>query len=143
MEVDLYHPCPCQPEKKIKFCCAKEVANGLSEVLTKHESRQTMAALESLKRLIDEQGPQDCLLLTRSQLELALGKMEDALVTARQFVEKNPKDSLGLERLATALAYNRQPEAAYEALQDAMDNLPDNSVPIAFASSTTAARRLS
>lgn len=133
MEIDLYQPCPCHAEKKIKFCCGKEVVTGLREVLNRHESRQTAAALDNLDRLISQHGPKDCLLLTRSQLQLQTGQIEEAEKSVRGFLERNPTHSVGLERLACALAGQQKTAEAWEALQDAMDNLPDSSVPVAFA----------
>lgn len=133
MEIDLYQPCPCHAEKKIKFCCGKDVVSGLNEVLDRHGSRQTAAALDNLDRLIAQHGPKDCLLLTRSQLLLAMGRIEDAETSVRQFLERNTAHSLALERLATVLAAQQKTVAGWEALQDAMDHLPDANVPISFA----------
>ncbi len=133
MEIDLYQPCPCHAEKKIKFCCGKDVASGLTEVLSQHESRQTAAALDKLDLLIAGNGPRDCLLLARSQLLMALNRLPEAEQSVRQFLATNPTHSLGLERLATILAAQQKWESAWEAMQDAMDNLPDPNVPVAFA----------
>lgn len=133
MEIDLYQPCPCHAEKKIKFCCGKDVTAGLKEVLTLHESRQTAAALDQLKRLIDQHGPTDCLLLARSQLELNLGDPAAAEVTVRAFLGKNPGHAAGHERLATTLALQRRAAEAWSSLQDAMDHLTGSQIPVTFA----------
>jgi len=134
MEIDLYQACPCHAEKKIKFCCGKEVVGSLNGVLERHKSRQTAAALDDLEKLIASQGPKDCLLLACSQLQLALGKIDEAEKSVRQFLATNPGHSLGLERLATILAAQHRGAEAWSALQDAMDNLPGSNVPVAFAS---------
>ncbi len=134
MEIDLYQTCPCHVEKKIKFCCGKEIVGSLNGVLERHKSRQTSAALDDLEKLIATQGPKDCLMLARSQLQLALGKVQEAEQSVRQFLETNPGHSLGLERLATVLAAQQKGADAWAALQDAMDSLPGSNVPVAFAS---------
>lgn len=133
MEIDLYQSCPCHAEKKIKFCCGKNVAAGLQNVLSLHESRQTAAALDQLDQLIRAEGPRDCLLLARSQLLLNLERTAEAGQTVRQFLATNPGHPAGLERLATVLAMEGQAAEAWSALQDAMDHLPGGDIPVGFA----------
>lgn len=133
MEFDIYQPCPVHQEKKIKFCCGKDVASGLGEIFDKIEARQPAAALEALDRLLEKSGPKDCLLSLKVQLLGSLERYEAAGEVNEQFLASNPNHSVGLEQRAVMLANQGRIVEAYEALQSAMDNLPDAKIPVGFA----------
>ncbi len=133
MELDVYTPCPVHPEKKIKFCCGKEIASELNQIFSKFEARQPAAALDSLNRLIEKVGPKDCLQSLKVQLLASLGEYEKAGVANEQFLVANPNHSVGLEQRAVMLANQGRVNEAFEALQTAMDNLPGSQIPVGFA----------
>lgn len=138
MEFDVYQPCPIHQEKKIKFCCGKEVAAGLAEIFDKVDARQPTAALESLNRLIDKHGPKDCLLSLKVQLLGSLERHEEAAAVNEQFLAGNPNHPLGLEQRSVMLAKQGRLVDAFEALQSALDNLPDAKIPVGFATAFAA-----
>jgi hypothetical protein len=133
MELDVYTPCPVHPEKKIKFCCGKEIASELNQIFSKFEARQPAAALDSLNRLIEKVGPKDCLQSLKVQLLASLGEYEQAGEANEQFLAANPNHSVGLEQRAVMLANQGRVNEAFEALQTAMDNLPGSQIPVGFA----------
>ena len=122
MELDVYTPCPVHPEKKIKFCCGKEIASELNQIFSKFEARQPAAALDSLNRLIEKVGPKDCLQSLKVQLLASLGEYEQAGEANEQFLAANPNHSVGLEQRAVMLANQGRVNEAFDALQTAMDN---------------------
>ncbi len=134
MEIDLYNPCPVHADKKIKFCCGKEITSELNQIVTKYQSRQPAAALDTLNQLIDRVGPKDCLLSLKVQILSTIGDLEQATDANEQFLANNVNHPLGLEHRALLLAGQGQVAAAYEALQDAMDNLPGSQIPVNFSS---------
>ncbi len=138
MEFDVYQPCPVHQEKKIKFCCGKEVAAGLAEIFDKVDARQPTAALESLNRLIDKYGPKDCLLSLKVQLLASLERHEEAAAVNEQFLVGNPNHPLGLEQRSVMLAKQGRLVDAFDALQSALDNLPDAKIPVGFATAFAA-----
>ena len=133
MEINVYQPCPCHPEKKIKFCCGKEIVHELDQALVKYRAGQARAALEAIDRLIAKSGPRDCLLTTKSNLLYALEEFEQALEVNTVFLEGNPQHFLGLEQRATLLAMLGRGLEAASALQDALDHLPTAEIPLSFA----------
>ncbi len=133
MELDVYQQCPCHTDKKIKFCCGKDVVGDLNRVLELHRSNQTQAALDTLERAIQKHGEQDCLLTTKVQLLGSLRLYDEAMATNEKFLSKNPQHYLGLEQRANLEAIRGNVLAAFTALQDAMDHLPSAEIPVSFA----------
>lgn len=133
MELDVYQQCPCHTDKKIKFCCGKDVIGDLNRVLELQRSNQTQAALDTLDRAIQKHGDQDCLLTSKVQLLLSLKLYEEAMATNEKFLSKNPQHYLGLEQRANLEAIRGNVLAAFTALQDAMDHLPSPAIPVSFA----------
>jgi tetratricopeptide (TPR) repeat protein len=133
MEIDLYRPCPVHPEKKIKFCCGKEIATDLNQIVSKVQARQPSAALDLLNQLIDRAGPKDCLLTLKVQILMSMDNLEAAQAVNEQFLEKNPEHPVGLENRAIFLASADDVDSAYHALQDAMDKLPGSQIPVNFS----------
>ena len=86
MAFDSYSICPCGTGKKIKFCCP-ELLGELEQLDRLVEGDQTEAALEQVIRLLEKHPKKACLLATRTKLELATKRFNEAAVTSRAFLE--------------------------------------------------------
>lgn len=133
MDIDIYQQCPCHAEKKIKFCCGKSVVADLDDALSKSKAGQTSSALEQLERTISKSGPKDCLVTIQTRLLLQAGETEKARAANAIFQQNNPDHSSGFHHLALICAQEGDPAAAVEALQDAMDAIVGNSIPVTYA----------
>jgi len=133
MDIDIYQQCPCHADKKIKFCCGKSVVVDLDDALSKSKAGQTSSALEQLERTIAKTGPKDCLVTIQTRLLLQNGDVEKARAANAVFQKNNPEHSSGFHHLALICAQEGDPAAAVEALQDAMDAIVGNSIPVTYA----------
>ena len=89
MDIDIYQQCPCHAEKKIKFCCGKDVIGDLNEVLAKNKSGQSTAALDQIDRAIKKSGPKDCLLTIQTHILITNGEIEKARESNELFLKTN------------------------------------------------------
>ena len=103
MAFDPYSLCPCGTGKKIKFCCP-ELLGELEQLDRLVEGDQTEAALEQVIRLLEKHPKKACLLATRTKLELATKRFNEAAVTSRAFLEAYPDNPLALGHAAVAAA---------------------------------------
>ncbi|MCP4480290.1 MAG: hypothetical protein GY818_19580, partial [Planctomycetaceae bacterium] len=133
MDIDIYQQCPCHAEKKIKFCCGKDVIGDLNEVLAKNKSGQSTAALDQIDRAIKKSGPKDCLLTIQTHILITNGEIEKARESNELFLKTNPKHSTGLHHRALIFLAEGKTDEAVEALQDAMDAITGNEIPISLA----------
>lgn len=133
MDIDIYQQCPCHAEKKIKFCCGKDVIGDLNEVLAKNKSGQSTAALDQIDRSIKKSGPRDCLLTIQTHILITNGEIEKARESNELFLKTNPKHSTGLHHRSLILLAEGKTDEAVEALQDAMDAIKGNEIPISLA----------
>ncbi len=134
MEIDIYQTCPCHTEKKIKFCCGKEIVADLTQILSLSKSKQSIAALENLDRTIAKLGPRDCLLTLKTHILITLHEYEKAREVNQQFFESHPNHPIGFQHRALLLAAESRSEEAINALQDALDASPKNEVPLSMSS---------
>jgi len=113
MAIDTYAPCPGGTGKKIKFCCA-DLVGDLEQLDTLVEGDQLSAALDQVRRLDDKHPGRACLLATRTKLELASKRYDEAAATSRAFLEAFPENPLALGHAAItdALAGRMQESAA-------------------------------
>ena len=133
MEIDIYQQCPCHTEKKIKFCCGKSVVVDLDSIMSKHTAGQTSSALDQLDRAIEKSGPKDCLVTIQTKLLLEAGELEKADASNELFMRSNPNHQTGhLHRAMIAVARGDLSQAI-EALQDTMDSITGNSLPVNLA----------
>lgn len=135
MDIDVYQQCPCHSEKKIKFCCGKEVVAGLNDVLGKSQAGQTAAALEQIDRLIARDGEKDCLATLRIKILMSLGQVEEAVATNERFLERNPGHFLGLQNRSMLWLMQGDVKQSYETLQDAIDSVSGPRIPSSFSKS--------
>jgi tetratricopeptide (TPR) repeat protein len=133
VEIDAYHACPCHSEKKIKFCCGKEIVNDLNQLVNLQQAGQELAALDECERAIKRHGPQDCLLTMKTQLLIAHGDLDKALEVNAQFLAKNPHHPAGYHQLALLRLEKRDVAGAVDALQDAVDAVKGNEMPVFLA----------
>lgn len=133
MDIDIYQQCPCHAEKKIKFCCGKDVIGDLNEVLAKNKSGQSTAALDQIDRAIKKSGPKDCLLTIQTHILITNGEIEKARESNELFLKTNPKHSTGLHHRSLIFLAEGKTAEAVEALQDAMDAITGNEIPISLA----------
>jgi tetratricopeptide (TPR) repeat protein len=135
MEINGYQQCPCHPDKKIKFCCGKDVVSGLNEVMSKSQAGQSAGALEQIDRLIARDGEKDCLATLRIKLLMSLGEVEEAIATNERFLQRNPGHFLGLQSRSILCLMQGDVPKSYEALQDAIDSVTGAMIPGSFSKS--------
>lgn len=133
MDIDIYQQCPCHAEKKIKFCCGKSVVADLDDALSKSKAGQTSSALDQLERTIAKTGPKDCLVTIQTRLLLQAGDVAKARAANEVFQKNNPEHSSGFHHLALICAQEGDTAGAITALQDAMDAIVGNSIPVTYA----------
>jgi len=135
MPLDPYSPCPGGTGKKIKFCC-HELLGDLEQLDRLVEGEQIQAALEQVVRLSDKHPGKACLLATRTKLELAAKKFNDAAVTSRAFLDAYPDNPLALGHAAVTAALNDNMQEAASlfdrAREVASDEIPDDLTRIAM-----------
>ena len=123
---------PRQTEK-IKFCCGNDIVNDLNEIINLSSGKQLLAALDHINRVIEKTGPRDCLLTLKTHFLIKMGEMDQAHETNEQFVAKNPGNSIGHQHRATLFCSKGDTAKAVESLQDALDRLPGDEVPISLS----------
>ncbi len=133
MDIDIYQQCPCHSEKKIKFCCGKEIISDLNQVLAKNSAGQSQAALDQLDRTISRSGPKDCLLTIQTHILIATGQIEKAKESNALFLKSNPKHSTGLHHRALIELAEEKISQSVNSLQDAMDAITGNEIPISLS----------
>ncbi len=133
MDIDVYQQCPCHADKKIKFCCGKDILGDLNQVLSKNKSGQSQSALDQLDRAIEKMGPKDCLLTIKTHILITTDQIEEAKKTNELFLSSNPEHSTGLHHRALILLAEGDLDASVEALQDAMDSIKGNEIPVSLA----------
>lgn len=133
MDIDIYQQCPCHSDKKIKFCCGKEIVGDLNNVLAKNAAGQPVAALDLLDRTIKKTGPKDCLLTIQTHILIANGEIEKAKESNELFLKNCPGHSTGFHHRALIFLAEGKIDEAVEALQDAMDAITGNEIPISLA----------
>jgi len=133
MDIDIYQQCPCHADKKIKFCCGKDILSDLNQVLAKNRSGQSQAALDQLDRAMTKLGPKDCLLTIKTHILITMGEIEKAKEANELFLSSNGDHSTGLHHRALILLAEGDTEKSVEALQDAMDSIKGNEIPISLA----------
>ncbi len=133
MELNAYQPCPCHAQQKIKFCCGKQIVDDLNQVMALARGNQTLATLDKLDRLIAERGPKDCLLTLKTHFLITMMEIDKARECNEQFLRTNPKHPIGMQHQAMICLAENNLLGAINALQDAMDGIKGNAVPVSLA----------
>lgn len=126
MTIDQYQLCPCGSNKKVKFCCARDVLPEINKVLTALQGDQRVAALDHVNNAIDKKGDKDCLLNIKTNILLQLGEDDKARETAKQVLKKNPDNPIALANHGLLDASAGELDNAVDKLQQCLDLIGDN-----------------
>ncbi len=135
MDIDIYQQCPCYSGKKIKFCCGKDIVGELSQIVAKSQSNQSLSALDLIERVIAKHGERDCLLTLQTHILFVLGEHERAREVNGRFAARNPNHPIAQQHEAMSLLSDGNVLGAIAKLQDAMDSLKSDEIPLAMANS--------
>ncbi|MEM9412277.1 MAG: hypothetical protein AAGA30_14270 [Planctomycetota bacterium] len=133
MDIDIYQQCPCHTGKKIKFCCGKDIVNELNQIVAKTNSNQSLSALDQIERAIAKQGDKDCLLTLKTHIYFTQGEIEKATEANNKFVERHPNHPIGKQNEAMSALGQGDVPLAIEKLQDAVDLVTGDSIPLPMA----------
>ena len=133
MDIDIYQQCPIHTDKKMKFCCGKGIVQELDQILAKNKSKQTKSALEELDRLIEKVGPRELLLAIKTHILISQGDLQLAQAANEQFLAVTPGHTMGKQHQALISLGQGDIAGAILSLQDAMDAIEGNEIPIAVA----------
>lgn len=92
--LDLYQSCPCHTERKLKFCCGKDVVTQLSKVIDMFEGGQRIKGVQTLDRAIEQSGYRDCLTGIRFATLLEDEDPEGAVALCEAYVRENGETSV-------------------------------------------------
>ncbi|MEC9094015.1 MAG: hypothetical protein VX438_15000, partial [Planctomycetota bacterium] len=126
MTIDQYQLCPCGSNKKVKFCCSRDVLPEINKVLKALQGNQRVAALDYVNHAIDKNGDEDCLLNIKTNILLQLGEDEKARETAKQVLKKNPDNPIALANHGLLDASAGELDNAVDKLQQCLDLIEDN-----------------
>ena len=126
MSIDQYQLCPCGSNKKVKFCCARDVLPEINKVLTALQGDQRVAALDHVNNAIEKKGDKDCLLNIKTNILLQLGEEEKARETSKQVLKKNPDNPIALANHGLLDAAAGELDNAVDKLQQCLDLIGDN-----------------
>lgn len=87
--LDLYNPCPCHPERKLKFCCGKDVVAAFSKSLEMLEGGQRIKGIQVLDKGLAQFGHRDCLTGIRFALHLEDNQLSDARAICDAYAAEN------------------------------------------------------
>lgn len=87
--LDLYNPCPCHPERKLKFCCGKDVVAAFSKALEMLEGGQRIKGIQTLDKGIFQFGHRDCLTGIRFALHLEDDHLAEASAICEAYAAEN------------------------------------------------------
>lgn len=92
--LDLYNPCPCHPERKLKFCCGKDVVAAFSKSLEMLEGGQRIKGIQALDRGLAQFGHRDCLTGIRFALHLEDEHVAEAKAICEAYGKENGANSM-------------------------------------------------
>lgn len=122
MQLDAYQRCVGGADKKIKFCCGKEITGDLNSIFEAVEADQRAAALDRCNRAIQKHGDKDCLLATKVSVLIQLNETEQAGPLVDTLLERDPRNPVALGQKTTLLAIADRVEAAVDCLQEALEH---------------------
>lgn len=119
MPLDPYAPCPGGTGKKIKFCCPDLTAE-LDKIERMLSAEQRAACADHVDGLLKKYPDRACLLAYKAELDLALGRREQAQAAVSKYLEIYPDNPIALAEEAVLQASNQQAQAAAATLQKAI-----------------------
>ncbi|MEC7110353.1 MAG: tetratricopeptide repeat protein, partial [Planctomycetota bacterium] len=96
MQLDGYQRCVGGADKKIKFCCGKDITQDLNAIFSAMGSEQKAAALDTANRAIQKHGEKDCLLATKASVLIQLNEYQQAESLVEKLLEHNPHNPVAL-----------------------------------------------
>lgn len=129
MAIDRYQDCPCGSGKKIKFCCCKDLLTELEKIQRMLEGEQRTACLEYIDDVLAKHSDRPALLCVKAMLETQLDHKAQAEQTIARLNEKFPENAVGHAERAFSAGVRGDADAAVDALQDALEHLPDEAMP--------------
>ena len=142
MSLDPYQPCPCGSGNKIKFCCSKDIQSELDKVIRAVQGEQRASALDHIHKLIADKGPRNALLAIQADVQLSLGKFEEADATIDEFLTASPDNPVALSLSAIHACSKSDLESAIEDLQQAMEHLDGMLAPSVYSAIGVVAQTL-
>lgn len=128
MPLDAYQPCPCGSQKKVKFCCSKDIASELDKIFHSIQANQRVAALEQINRLVAAKGERDCLMVTKASVLMQLGQIDKSREIVETMLERQPENPLVLGQAALLALEEQDVDEAVVLLQNALNQV-EESVP--------------
>lgn len=133
MNIDAYSSCPCHQEKKIRFCCGKEIAADLNQIASLSSAGQDLAALDEIERAIGRHGDKECLLTIKTRLLLGRKENEAAEQNNELVLQKYPKNAMAHYHRGLLQVLRKEVSQAVSSLQDALEMYPSDEIPGNFS----------
>lgn len=119
--LDLYQSCPCHSDRKLKFCCGKDVVTQLSKVIDMFEGGQRSKAMQVLDRAIEQSGHRDCLAGIRIATYLEDDNLEAAAAFCDAYFAENGATSVGWTMRAMTALHAEDVLDAVDHVQSALE----------------------
>lgn len=131
MAIDSYSLCPGGRGKKIRFCCPDHLKD-LEQIDKMIEGEQYSAGLAFVDTLLKKRPDCACLIEAKCLFQRMIGLWEEAYETAKDFVDKEPKNVVALTELATTSALLNKPQEAASVLIDSLEAVEGEQFPVAI-----------
>ncbi|MBL8890889.1 MAG: hypothetical protein JNL67_12990 [Planctomycetaceae bacterium] len=119
--LDLYNPCPCHPERKLKFCCGKDVVAAFSKSLEMLDGGQRIKGIQTLDKGIAQFGHRDCLTGIRFALHLEDEHVAEAKAICEAYGKENGINCMAWTMKSLLALEEGQISEAVDHLQSAME----------------------
>lgn len=119
--LDLYNPCPCHPERKLKFCCGKDVVAAFSKSLEMLEGGQRIKGIQTLDKGLAQFGHRDCLTGIRFALHLEDEHVAEARAICEAYGKENGTNSMAWTMRSLLALEEGQVAEAVDHLQSAIE----------------------
>ena len=121
MPLDPYQPCPCGTEKKVKFCCGKDLIHDYNKIEELITGEQRLAALDQINRSLAQKPDRGCLYLLKAQVQIELRELDQARDSINELLKLMPSNPAGLGMLAVLEAAKGDAFEAVDTLQSALE----------------------
>jgi hypothetical protein len=121
MTTDVYQPCPCGIDKKIKFCCGAEVIADLGKIEEALQGEQRLGALDLCNKLLAAKPDRPCVRMYKAMVQLGMREMAGARQSIDEILAQSPRNPAGLAMGATMDCFDGHVEDGIEKLQAALE----------------------
>lgn len=128
MPLDPYTLCPGGTGKKIKFCCP-DLTGELDKIEQMLAADQRAACADKIDSLLKKYPDRACLLSYKAELDLQLGRREQAQTALARFQELYPDNPVALAEQATLQVGKEPATVAAATLQRAMSAGRNQAIP--------------